>query len=628
MKNNKFITIFLLIFSVVFLFTCSTFAADDDPDAEFDLLADDIILTPQYPMLNKPARIQIQIENNSNVGLNRSTGASSYIYNFENFTVSSNTPPVISFDNSIDSGDYFYYTYDGKFTSVGEQTLSFKVDRSNLLEEIDETNNEITETVEVINEDYDLAISSFDISIDKPIINEEVLFTIVVKNEGRPGLTSGTGLRFTDNIHVFPVLTKDVIHEFEDFEITSTVIDTYPDLYNAMDEGEVFGYKIYGYFTKKGDKQLSFLINGENKLPEEDTADNLYTDSIKVYYDTDERDDFELYDETVEIISSSSVKVTWETSEDTESKIYYKLYGAKEYYNKKADSNASGTVHTVTLTDLEPIMKYEYYVLSVLETVSEESGKDYFIPLEVVQEETAENEEETESEIMESEEALEEEIIEETVNTNDTKESNKVDENSNSENLEDSKVVIDKIKLQNMNMYTSLRGKIVLKVEDNGEAYYIHPSSQEMYFLGRPDDAFRVMREQGIGISNENLKKIPIGGIEDLFGDDSDGDGLTDMFEDAIGTDKNKKDTDGDGYDDKSELNNGYNPNGTGDVSTSKSFSLASQGKIFLQVEQNGEAWYISPINNKRYFLGRPNDAFNVMRNLGLGISNTNFDNL
>jgi len=46
------------------------------------------------------------------------------------------------------------------------------------------------------------------------------------------------------------------------------------------------------------------------------------------------------------------------------------------------------------------------------------------------------------------------------------------------------------------------------------------------------------------------------------------------------------------------------------------------KGKILLQVEGNGEAWYVSPVNGERYYLGRPADAFLLMRNLGLGISN------
>ena len=38
-----------------------------------------------------------------------------------------------------------------------------------------------------------------------------------------------------------------------------------------------------------------------------------------------------------------------------------------------------------------------------------------------------------------------------------------------------------------------------------------------------------------------------------------------------------------------------------------------------LQVEENGEAWYVYPDDLKKYYLGRPADAFGVMRELGLG---------
>ena len=52
--------------------------------------------------------------------------------------------------------------------------------------------------------------------------------------------------------------------------------------------------------------------------------------------------------------------------------------------------------------------------------------------------------------------------------------------------------------------------------------------------------------------------------------------------------------------------------------------SLAERlsGKILIQVEQVGEAWYVDPVNLDRYFMGRPHDAFDLMRNLGLGITN------
>ena len=51
-------------------------------------------------------------------------------------------------------------------------------------------------------------------------------------------------------------------------------------------------------------------------------------------------------------------------------------------------------------------------------------------------------------------------------------------------------------------------------------------------------------------------------------------------------------------------------------------FAKKLSGKILLQTESKGEAWYVYPGDNKRYYLGRPTDAFKLMRELGLGISN------
>lgn len=49
-------------------------------------------------------------------------------------------------------------------------------------------------------------------------------------------------------------------------------------------------------------------------------------------------------------------------------------------------------------------------------------------------------------------------------------------------------------------------------------------------------------------------------------------------------------------------------------------------GRILLAVESNGQTWYVNPINQQRYFIGAPIDTFNIMQQLGLGISNKNFD--
>lgn len=141
--------------------------------------------------------------------------------------------------------------------------------------------------------------------------------------------------------------------------------------------------------------------------------------------------------------------------------------------------------------------------------------------------------------------------------------------------------------IKNNSIYNSVKGKIILKVEENGEAYYVSPNKQEMYFLSRPVIAFQVMRKQGIGITNKDLEKIPV-----------------------------------------ASFCPGYAPLCDNLSAHDLNFAKKQNGKIFLQVEEKGEAWYVNPNNSMRYFLGRPADAFNVMRNLGLGISNGNFENL
>ncbi len=142
--------------------------------------------------------------------------------------------------------------------------------------------------------------------------------------------------------------------------------------------------------------------------------------------------------------------------------------------------------------------------------------------------------------------------------------------------------------ITNISLYNSLKGKIILKVQSKGEAYYINPSKKEMHFLSRPIIAFQVMRAQGIGITDSDLEKIPVA----------------------------------DNYCPS------YTPSCDNPSVHNLNFAKAQNGKIFLQVEKNGEAWYVNPSNSKRYFLGRPSDAFNIMRNLGLGISDADFENL
>jgi uncharacterized protein YkwD len=58
-----------------------------------------------------------------------------------------------------------------------------------------------------------------------------------------------------------------------------------------------------------------------------------------------------------------------------------------------------------------------------------------------------------------------------------------------------------------------LRGRIVLRVEAHGEAYYIHPSGT-VYYLADGPAAYTLMREHSLGITNLDLTAVPEAELE------------------------------------------------------------------------------------------------------------------
>jgi hypothetical protein len=116
-------------------------------------------------------------------------------------------------------------------------------------------------------------------------------------------------------------------------------------------------------------------------------------------------------------------------------------------------------------------------------------------------------------------------------------------------------------------------GKMFLQIEENGEAWYISPEDGKRYYLGRPDEAFAVMRELGLKIATNDLKKIPEPEVS--FG-------------------------------------SGFE----------RDYANKFSGKILLQFEEDGEAWYINPADLRRYYLGCPADAYAVIQNFGVAITN------
>lgn len=60
----------------------------------------------------------------------------------------------------------------------------------------------------------------------------------------------------------------------------------------------------------------------------------------------------------------------------------------------------------------------------------------------------------------------------------------------------------------NYSMKNRLRGRIILRVQEHGEAYYIHPQTLALHYLQNGDEAYRIMRLYSLGITNSDLGGI------------------------------------------------------------------------------------------------------------------------
>src|SRR3989344_2101261 len=174
-----------------------------------------------------------------------------------------------------------------------------------------------------------------------------------------------------------------------------------------------------------------------------------------------------------------------------------------------------------------------------------------------------------------------------------------------------------------------LQGTILLQVERRGEAWYVYPNDFLRYYLRNGNVAYSIMRFLSLGITDANLVKIPVG-LEPRFQDiDSDSDGLPDKMEEGLKTDPNNADSDLDGFSDGEEvLTKNTDPLGDGAMLYDAKLIERMKGKILLQVESRGEAWYIHPKDGKRYYMKDGNAAYQIMRFLSLGISNSKINTL
>ena len=116
--------------------------------------------------------------------------------------------------------------------------------------------------------------------------------------------------------------------------------------------------------------------------------------------------------------------------------------------------------------------------------------------------------------------------------------------------------------IQAATLAQQLSGRILLQVQSKGEAWYVNPGNNQKYYLGRPDDAYSLMRSLSLGISEKEFASW-----------------------------------------------------------TSGAPSWA-RGRLYIRPQSHGEAYYVD-LNRRWHYLGRPLDAWLLFRSQGLGISNT-----
>ena len=382
-------------------------------------------------------------------------------------------------------------------------------------------------------------------------------------------------------------------------------------------------------------------------MVESDETNNISSTHIQVYQAATERDYFKISNVNFSLVSATSTIVTWNTDKETKGKLSYKVLGRVDYDRHVEDDDES-TSHSITVDDLYPNTRYEYRVVAYNRTAEKEVLHKKFItprnhnviittppttsPTHKISKSSIniiwstnfisdsyvyykKNSDPDYQKVWETADVINHSVSLDklepgeysyyvtsastvgTVVKSDVygfyfmpkKEPEKV------EQIEQKEVIPEKTQFQKEQekyqteidiikngdvLYSRAKGRIVLLVESHGEAWYFNPTDNKRYYLGRPIDAYNVMVKLGIGITNANLEKIQIGD------------------EYILQTERSKVN---------------YN------------FANIHKGKIFLQVELHGEAWYVNPTDLKRYYLGRPADAFRAMRELSIGMKNDDF---
>jgi len=137
----------------------------------------------------------------------------------------------------------------------------------------------------------------------------------------------------------------------------------------------------------------------------------------------------------------------------------------------------------------------------------------------------------------------------------------------------------------NSPLAVTLMGRILLQVQSHGEAWYVNPKDYHRYYMKDGPAAYQMMRSFGAGIADSDISKIPSADT-------------TDAIKNAAS------------------------------VCATNALANRMKGKILLQVQKHGEAWYVYPKNCRRIYMKDGNAAYQIMRYLGLGITNADLQKI
>ncbi|MBL7057821.1 hypothetical protein ISS03_00645 [Patescibacteria group bacterium] len=183
-----------------------------------------------------------------------------------------------------------------------------------------------------------------------------------------------------------------------------------------------------------------------------------------------------------------------------------------------------------------------------------------------------------------------------------------------------SRVIINNALADEVNLAEKLSGQILINTENDGELWYVDPTTNKRLYLDSADFAYTLLRSRAISTSAQSINGLPMG-LLNVTDTDTDSDGISDRLEKIIGGNVYSVDTDNDGFDDKNEVLSNYNLNGSGKKMLDSTLIDSFRGYFILNVDDSDSVWYISPRDSRRYFIGGPLDFSAVVKQLAIGIN-------